>query len=181
MTDMHINLEGDENLRRLLNNIKSRGKTLRVPMKQTGILMLRSVDKNFRAQGRPNKWKPLKQTTIDRRRKEGRGAKILQDNGRLKQSIVYKASNNDVEIGTNVEYARIHNEGGTVRIPAMTIRPKNASVLHWVQNGKDVFAKKADIPARTVNMPKRTFLMFQQEDKENIVRIFRDYLEEIIK
>lgn len=181
MTDMHFNLEGDEELKRLLDNIKRRGNSLRVPMKRTGILMLRSTDKNFKAQGRPNKWKPLKQATIDKRRKEGKGAKILQDNGRLKQSIVYLAGNNEVAIGTNVEYARIHNQGGTVRIPPMTIRPKNASALHWVQNGKHVFAKKADIPARKVNMPKRTFLMFQKEDKNNIVRIFRDYLKEIIK
>lgn len=183
MVDVRYEFEGDDELKRLMQDIKAKGKNLSVPMKRAGVLMLGSIGKNFDAQGRPDKWSPLSQWTLDRRRKEGKGAKILQDTGRLKQSMSYKLEgDNEVAIGTNVEYARIHNEGGTVRIPAMTIRPKNASVLHWVdKGGNDVFAKSVKMPARTVKIPKRTFLMFQEEDKENIVKIFSEYLEEITK
>ena len=39
----------------------------------------------------------------------------LLDTGRLRKSIGYQVSTTDVSIGTNVVYARIHQEGGTIR------------------------------------------------------------------
>jgi phage virion morphogenesis protein len=153
MVDVRYEFEGDDELKKLMQDIKGKGKNLSVPMKRAGVLMLGSIGKNFDAQGRPDKWSPLSQWTLDRRRKEGKGAKILQETGRLKQSMSYKLEgDNEVAIGTNVEYAKLHNEGGSLKV------------------GK-----------RTAKIPKRTFLMFQEEDKENIVKIFSEYLEEITK
>jgi phage gpG-like protein len=175
-------VSGDEQVKALLKKAGDKAKNLRIPLKQCGILMLGSIDKNFRAEGRPTKWAPLSEMTLARRRKEGRGAKILQDTGMGKGSIVYNVmSDQEVQIGTPLEYMRIHQTGGSINLPARDIYPVNAKALHWISDGKDVFAMHVHQEARTVKIPKRQFLLFQEEDKTNIVKIFTEYLEEIIK
>ena len=45
-------------------------------------------------------------------RKSRRGGKTLQRTGRLKKSINYEAEGDNVQVGTNVVYAAIHQFGG---------------------------------------------------------------------
>jgi len=174
----------DKKVVALLKRAKEKTKDLRIPLKRCGILMLSSIDKNFRAEGRPKRWAPLSPMTIAMRRKKGRGAKILQDTGHGKGSIVYKVvGNQKVQIGTNVWYMKIHQTGGKINLPPRDIYPVKARALHWVDpnTGEDVFAMHVHQKARTVKIPQRKFLLYQEEDKINIVRIFNDYLEEIIR
>ena len=183
-TLINFQVMNDEKVVALLKRTREKAKDLRIPLKQSGILMLSSIDKNFRAEGRPKKWAPLSPMTIAMRRKKGRGAKILQDTGRGKSSIVYKVvSNQKVQIGTNLDYMRIHQEGGSIKMPARDIYPVKARALHWVDpnTGEDVFAMHVHQKARTAKIPQRKFLLFQEEDKKNIVKIFTEYLEEIIR
>lgn len=49
-------------------------------------------------------------------------------------------------VGTNVEYAARWEYGGEQK--AYTILPKNGKVLHFMVNGKDVFAAHVNMPAR---------------------------------
>ena len=82
----------------------------------------RSVGMNFRAQGRPAKWAPLKPKTLASRRLRGKGGKILQDNGPLKASVTANAAIKRItaqkmEYGTNLVYAATH-QFGRGRIPA---------------------------------------------------------------
>jgi len=176
-------IKNDEKVKALLKKAGNKAKDLRIPLKRCGILMLSSIDKNFRAEGRPKRWAPLSPMTIAMRRKEGKGAKILQDTGHGKGSIVYKVvSNQKVQIGTNLDYMRIHQEGGSIKIPARTIRPVKAKALHWISSaGEDVFAMVVHQKARTAKIPQRKFLLFQEDDKKNIVNIFTEYLEEITR
>lgn len=63
------------------------------------------IDEHYR------RWKDRKDKS-----KSSRGRKILVKSGRLRRSIrITKKGRNYVEVGTNVPYAQIHNEGGTVR------------------------------------------------------------------
>jgi phage gpG-like protein len=176
-------IKNDEKVKALLKKAGNKAKDLKVPLKRCGILMLRSVDKNFRAEGRPKRWAPLSPMTIAMRRKKGKGAKILQDTGKGKGSIVYKVvSNQKVQIGTGLDYMRIHQTGGSIKIPARTIRPVKAKALHWISSaGEDVFAMVVHQKARTARIPQRKFLLFQEDDKKNIVKIFTEYLEEITR
>ena len=177
-------IKNDDKVKALLKKAGNKSKDLRIPLKRCGILMLRSIDKNFRAEGRPKKWAPLSPMTIAMRRKEGRGAKILQNTGMGKGSIVYEVvSNQKVQIGTPLDYMRIHQTGGSIKIPARDIYPVRAKVLHWVDpgTGEDVFAMHVHQKARTAKIPQRKFLLFQEEDKKNIVRVFTEYLEEITR
>jgi len=57
-------------------------------------------------------------------------------------------------VGTNVEYARIHELGGS--IPAHTVYPVKKKALRFMIDGKEVFAKYANIPE--IKMPKRPYI-----------------------
>ena len=177
-------VKGDEKVKALLKKAGNKAKNLRIPLKRCGILMIRSIDKNFRAEGRPKRWALLSPMTIAMRRKKGKGAKILQDTGHGKGSIVYKVvSNQKVQIGTPLGYMKIHQEGGSIKIPARDIYPVKARVLHWVDpgTGEDIFDMHVHQKARTAKIPQRKFLLFQEDDKKNIVNIFIEYLEEITR
>ncbi|MCZ5321378.1 phage virion morphogenesis protein [Escherichia coli] len=52
-----------------------------------------------------------------------RPRQILQKSGRLVASIRSAVNNNEATVGTNVRYARIHNEGGEIRHQARTQNP----------------------------------------------------------
>lgn len=73
------------------------------------------------------------------------------DTGNLVNSItVHRGAQTetyaDVEVGTGVEYAAIHEFGGV-------IMPIAAKMLSWVDNGARVFAKMVHIPARPYLRP----------------------------
>ena len=48
-------IKNDEKVKALLKKAGNKAKDLRVPLKRSGILMLASIDKNFRAEGRPKR------------------------------------------------------------------------------------------------------------------------------
>jgi len=89
--------------------------------------------------------------------------------GRLRNSITSKVEvkGNEVigRVGTNVEYGRIWELGGT--IPAYTIRPKRAMALKFEVAGDVVFCKRVYQPARQVKA--RPYL--QPSVKENMQKI----------
>ena len=65
--------------------------------------------------GRP--WDPLKPST--RARRKQRSPKILLLTARLRNSITWNIEGTVIHVGTNVKYARVHNEGSArgARIP----------------------------------------------------------------
>ncbi|OED40226.1 phage virion morphogenesis protein [Endozoicomonas sp. (ex Bugula neritina AB1)] len=99
-----------------------------------GRVLVSDAKLNFRGQHDPkgNSWVPLKLRT----------GRILSDTGRLRNSLSYKTGDDEVEIGTNILYAKTHQFGAT-------IRPKKAKVLAFPgPDGKTIFAKQVTIPAR---------------------------------
>jgi phage gpG-like protein len=131
-----------------------------------------SVQKNFEAQGRPVRWRPLKMASLSgwlaSRRSWGTGAGlralhgrlILTDTGRLRNSIHFQvlAGGRGVEGFTNVKYAAIQQLGGSINIPAFGPRKKKAlfwpGALHPVRR----------VAAHAVTIPARPFLMFQEQE-----------------
>lgn len=70
------------------------------------------------------------------------GGPTLYDSGHLWRNINYAASSREVQIGSNLIYAAIHQFGGE-------IRPKNGDALVFtLANGATVVAGKVTIPAR---------------------------------
>lgn len=133
---------------RLSNNIT---REIERPLKASGVYMVGSIQRNFQAQGRPDKWKPLSAKTLARRRK-GRGkggSRILIDRGLLKNSHSWRLVSDGVEIGTNKIQAKRQHFG--------------------YQS-----AKKGRGHATT---PARPSVMFQEEDYDAIGRIFTRHIE----
>jgi phage gpG-like protein len=54
----------------------------------------------------------------------------------------------------DVKYGAIHEFGGTIHIPEIV--PVKAKALHWIHEGKDVFARRAR--AHDITMPERSFM-----------------------
>jgi phage virion morphogenesis protein len=128
-------------------------KDLEPAMKASGVYMLGSIERNFTAQGRPQKWAGLAASTLAaRRRGKGTGgAKILIDEGLMKGSVTtgdaMQTSSESMVIGTNkIQAARQHfgYPGGKGRGHAKT--------------------------------PARPFLLFQAEDADAIETIFNRHL-----
>ncbi|OHY55957.1 phage virion morphogenesis protein, partial [Enterobacter roggenkampii] len=82
-------------------------------MREMAAAMGDAVEENFAQQGRPAwmGWSPAYA-------RQRRGGKILQKSGRLAASITQYSTNDEATVGTNVKYARIHQEGGEISIPA---------------------------------------------------------------
>jgi phage virion morphogenesis protein len=108
-------------------------------MKDISGIMHHEVEENFAKEGRPNKWKPLAQSTIRARRKKGNWpGKILQQRGRLATSFQPAWDNNNAVCGTNVKYARIQHFGRTTK-HAARMRITHFGDVHPARMGKDRF------------------------------------------
>lgn len=101
-----------------LDKIEEHFSDLEPVLEELGIQAERLWLNIFQREGVP-KWAPLSESTLKRRRQNGRGAKILRDEGRLLNSLtertgdsVYKLTPSSLEIGTNVPYASVHQDGG---------------------------------------------------------------------
>jgi len=115
-------------------------------MRNIAGIMHHAVEENFAQEGRP-KWIPLSQKTIKLRQEKGYWpGKILQQTGRLAASISPYSDNDQAIVGTNVEYAEMHQFGG-----------------------KDGRGKKANIPARP-------YLQLTDQDMEEILKTVKEYL-----
>lgn len=90
-----------------------------------------------------------------------KGPGILVGQSRSLSRIVWQLAGDGVEIGSNVIYARAHNEGAT-------IRPKTASALVFSMGGSTFRVK-------SVRIPKRQFLGFSAKDTSNILDIVLDH------
>ena len=113
-------------------------------MATVGATLTSVTAQNFLAQGRPG-WLGLTRPSARRQ-----GGMILQDSGRLRDSIAATNTANSVTIGTNLVYAAIHQLGGTTR--PHVILPKNKQALAF--NGRVV--KKVNHPGSKI--PARPFL-----------------------
>ncbi len=137
-------IQGLETVLKRVSKLATDARHVEKPMKAAGTYMLGSIEKNFKASGRPNRWQALSAGTIARRRNKKKSSiKILIDTARLKNSHQFKLVSAGLQIGTNVVYAPRHQfgyEGGGGRGHSET--------------------------------PARPFLMFQEEDIREIGEIF---------
>ncbi|MFB5192791.1 phage virion morphogenesis protein [Alicyclobacillus fastidiosus] len=101
--------------------------------------------------------------------------KILVRSGALRQSImVGEVTNDSVEIGSSIPYARIHQLGGT--IGPVTVRPKNKQALAFPTADGTVVVRSANTPERKI--PGRPYLKIQDEDIKLFIGLTMDYIRE---
>lgn len=143
---IEVKIENKE-VEKALLEIAKRTENLRPLMKNIAGILAYSTEENFKNEGRPDKWADLADITKKKREKINKWpGQILQVEGQLASSVNTQYDNNSAVIGSNKEYAAIHQFGGNA--------------------GRN---KKVKIPARP-------YLQLTDEDFEEIMYECRKYL-----
>lgn len=149
-----------------------------------------SAQRNIETETAPDgtKWPPLSPRTANKRigRKGRRGyAHMLRVTARLYQSLSYEATDTSVEWGSNVKYARIHQLGGTIDMPAReghvtlkSIRRKGGGVRsRFARRGaKGATERAINIRGHQIHIPARPYLGISAADEAAIPAIAAEYL-----
>ena len=127
MSDKPIEIKIDnKDVERKLLELAQKGENLRPLMKNIAGIFASATEENFKNEGRPDKWTELSEATKKQRTKQKKWpGQILQVSGQLASSISTQYDDESAVIGSNLDYAAIHQLGG--------------------QAGKN---KKVEIPAR---------------------------------
>lgn len=175
-------LAGADEVRRDLAAVRQMLADPRQILELVGEMGVASIQRNFEAGGRPQKWKPLSSSTLEQQyknRKTGAlkprhkktgghtagytrfvgGKKALIDTGHLYESFTWRVEGTNVLIGTSVSYAAAHQFG----VGPHTIRPKTKKALAWPGGAH---------PVKSVNHPgiqARPFMIIPADDWSEIV------------
>ena len=109
---IEIKIDNQE-VERRLQEIAKKSSNLRLLMKNIAGIFASATEDNFAEEGRPDKWQHLSKVTKKLREKKGKWpGQILQVSGQLASSVNTYYDNNSAVIGSNLEYAAIHQLGG---------------------------------------------------------------------
>lgn len=145
---IEIKLDNKEVESRLLDLAK-RSENLRPLMKNIAGIFAYSTEENFKEEGRPDKWTELSESTIKQRTKNKQWpVMILQISGQLASSVNTYYDDDSAVMGSNLEYAAIHQLGG--------------------QAGKN----------KSVEIPARPYLQLTPDDFEEILSMTENFLGE---
>jgi phage virion morphogenesis protein len=145
-------------------------------------VLLPSTEGRFKRMVEPTAtpWAPLSPEYA--RRKKRNADKILTLYGDLRGSFRYQIEGNELEFGTDKEYAAIHQFGGTIQ------HAERDTMLLRGSKGNKFISKKsakrrkswtfqdAHIGAHETKMPARPFLGISGRDRQEILAIFDQYL-----
>ena len=126
MSDKPIEIKIDnKDVERKLLELAQKGENLRPLMKNIAGIFASATEENFKNEGRPDKWTELSEATKKQRTKQKKWpGQILQVSGQLASSISTQYDDESAIIGSNLDYAAIHQLGGDagrgkkVKIPA---------------------------------------------------------------
>lgn len=109
---IEIKIENKEVDNALLK-LAEKSKNTRPLMKNIAGIFAYSTEENFSEEGRPEKWAELSEITKKQRKKQRKWpGQILQVSGMLASSITTYYDNETAIIGSNLDYAAIHQLGG---------------------------------------------------------------------
>lgn len=130
--------------------------------KEIGEAIVASTQNRFRTQMAPDgtRWQRSA-------RAAEAGGQTLSKTRRLRNSINYRATPRRVEVGTNLIYASVHQNG-------MTIKAKRSRYLKFRIGNQFVQVKQVNIPARP-------FMGLSDADNEEINQIIKDRFDEVLK
>ena len=114
MSDNPIEIKIDnKEVNQKLLELAERGENLRPLMKNIAGIFASSTEDNFKSEGRPEKWLDLADVTKEQRKKKRKyPGQILQVEGKLVASVNTQYDDDSAVIGSNLDYAAIHQLGG---------------------------------------------------------------------
>lgn len=191
--EVKVDTKNLKTIENVLSSMASRGCKLQPLMRKLGTQMLRIVDRNFEAEGRPAKWKkrsPISQVNLaigaqgrasktkrfEKAKQRGKasilrreslkamGNKILSQSGDLKNSIIFEADDLKVTVGP-----ADHVKYARIHQLGGVIRPTNKQAL-FVPCGKRMLRLKK------VTIPARPYLLVPQSEVPKLANIAKDEL-----
>lgn len=171
--DISVKIDSKQ-MNMMIKGLGKRTKDLRPALKRCAVYMISSFDKNFKAGGRPVKWRELAMNTIAKRRKASNLA--LMDTGMMRLSSlattgkgsIYQLRRDSLIMGTAVVYAK-WQQWGTA---PYTIRAIGGGLLAFPVYDGFLTTRQVNHPG----IPERPFIMFQSEDVKEIEKIVVDYI-----
>jgi phage gpG-like protein len=149
-------------------------------------VVIPSIRKNFREEGRPDAWEPLAEYTVKVR---GNTGPILTRTGQLKRGAtqfnIWSISDTSAtvkKLPDSVWYGAIHQAGTGGFAQYMTQAQKE---LGKRASGRDIIQRAYELldsarggasGHRKVYIPQRQFIMYQEDDIDDIQQIFYDWL-----
>lgn len=114
MSDKPIEIKLDnKEVEQKLQELAKKSSNLKPLMKNIAGIFASAAEDNFAEEGRPDKWIDLSEVTKKQRKKIGKyPGQILQVSGQLASSVNTYYDNDSAVIGSNLEYAAIHQLGG---------------------------------------------------------------------
>ncbi len=118
-----LEVRGLEALKRRLDRLAD--PDLEGALAAIGQALVEKVEQGFEREADPygEPWKPLAPSTLEKRRKKGRGAKILQDTGVMRRSLNWRLLGRDAVAVGFADRKAIWHQFGTDRIPARPMLP----------------------------------------------------------
>ncbi|MBE8611519.1 phage virion morphogenesis protein [Morganella morganii] len=173
----------DLNLRevsRMISGLAEAGKNTTPLMRRIAGTLASLTAQNFQDEGHPP-WQP----SVAAQKRSGQ---TLSDRGHLRRSITEDYDIRYARVGTNVEYAGIHQSGGTVKHKAREVILHRKVDKHgnltagFVKKNRANFVQKARTGAWTQVFVARPFLPVDAQGRpqkglaENILRLATDFL-----
>lgn len=120
MVQSSVKVKGLRPFARKVGNRSKRLQNMEPAYKRAVILYHGWILRNFAAEGKLHDdakfhWKPLKPTTLRRRRQRGRGGKILQDTGGLRRDWELTSSSRQGVVASQKFYSSVHEDGAIVK------------------------------------------------------------------
>ncbi len=121
-TYIKVEARGRTAITKALNNLLKQSGNLTPALADIGEYLLESTQQRFIEQQAPDgaPWAELSSTTLERKIKQGeRTDRILTESGTLASSIHYQLGRNQLELGSNEEYAAMQQFGGITSAKSM--------------------------------------------------------------
>jgi phage gpG-like protein len=165
----------DSELDIVLGKIIDRCANKTAALKIIGAIGRESIRTNFMVSGRPVKWKPSKRSADQGI--PGRAGSTLRDSNRLMNSITSTVQGDSVIIGTNVEYAAVHNYGAK-KFSFGTFASQVRSHERLSPSGKRSVVRehKRKVKLPWGDIPAREFVLLQDADIPEIEMVMAAHL-----
>lgn len=163
------NLRGDREVLDALAQLALGHKRLRTLMKRIGERVLVPSFKTTLATGGRGKWPPERRAVKKHR--------MLGAEGRIARGMAVVATDRSVLAGTTSGFGPWAQDGFTAQIPAE--QPKRKKLMRLLTDNGVRFSSK--VKAHTTTVPKREFLVLQDEDVRAIVTETTKYLDRIAR
>lgn len=177
----------DETVQKKLDELLDRMDNRRGFFVNVGEQLLNSAKTNFEKEAGPDgiPWQRLLPKTIQRREEKGlTPIRVLRARGRLAGTINYLPSDDNVRIGSPMEYAAIHQLGGEIEKPERTgtiyqhYDPETDEFdQRFRKKSQSTFAREVKFKAHSIRMPARPFIGVSKADETAIVEIAEDWLD----